>query len=122
MTEAAKVRIGRVRMKNGGADVRVLHRAPPGKIESRIRGLAAEASSYGEQPSAFVGVVFWRSADEPWRPSYSLTWDTQDPDLPLPRLFRVAASEIDALAAAIKAEDRVMRNLGYRRDDDPEGA
>jgi hypothetical protein len=118
---AARIRIGRVRMKNGGADVRVLHRAPEGRIEHRIRDLANHVSQSGEA-SAFVGITFWRDDKEPWRPEFAVAWDTIDPNLPLPRLMRVAAAEIEGYGAAIKAEDKVMRALGYQRGDDPEAS
>jgi hypothetical protein len=121
--EAARTRVGRVTMKNGGADVRVLHRAPQGEVISRAQTLISDAMQYDDRPTAFVGIFFWRDDREPWRPTYSLGWDTRDPNLPFPRLMRVAAAEIAEFSATAKAEDRVMRALGYRRtDDEPDGA
>lgn len=123
MSGIARVRIGRVTMKAGGADVRVLYQAPRGKIIARARELISTAEAdRSDLPSAFVGVFFWRDDKEPWRPSFSLGWDTEDPNLPLARLFRVAASEIEAMGAAVKAEDRVMRKLGYVTGDEPDAA
>ena len=120
MSGIARVRIGRVTMKNGGADVRVLLPASHGKIIARARELISRVLQDPERPSAFIGIFFWRDDKEPWRPSFSLGWDTEDPNLPLARLFRVAASEIEAMGAAVKAEDRVMRNLGYVTGDEPD--
>ena len=114
---AARIRIGRVKMKAGGADVRVLNRNPDGKIIERARELITKAQSFEDEPSAFVGIFFWRDDREPWRATYSIAWDTIDPNLPLPRLMRVAAAEIGCHAAMEKAEYKVMHRLGYLCDD-----
>ncbi len=122
MMEAARVRIGRVKMKNGGADVRVLDREPAGEIIGRAHDLISDAMEDRVRPSAFVGMFFWRDDEEPWRPIYRLAWQTIDPNLSLPLLMRTAGAIIQGQASIIKAEDRVMHNLGYRRDDDPDPA
>ena len=119
---AARTRIGRVKMKNGGADVRVLHRNPA-RIVRSIGDFAKEVAAYSDPPSAFVAVAFWPSDDgEPWRTSHLIRWDTCDPDLPLPRLTRVAAAQIAEHGTEERALDRTMRSLGYRRDDEPDPA
>ena len=118
----ARIRIARVKMKAGGADLRVLDRNPDSRIIKRITDLAADGRSYAEPPSAFVGILFWRDDAEPWRPSYSVAWDTIDPNLPLPRLMRVASDEIAAHGSMVMTEDKVLRRLGYVRNDDPDPA
>lgn len=120
MTEVARIRIGRVRMKNGGADVRVLYRDPLPRVTGRIREFQERVQGYDEPPSAFVGIAFWRYDAEPWRPSYVISWDTIDPNLPMPRLFRLAAAEIDSEGVVQMAESRVMHNIGYVPDDTPD--
>jgi hypothetical protein len=122
MMMPARTRISRVRMKNGGADVFVLHREPEGAIIGRARELIADALTYTTRPSSFVGVFFWQTDNEPWRPSFCVGWDTVDPNLPLPRLMRVAGAEMSEYAAVLKAEDKIMRRLGYERDDEPDPA
>ena len=91
-------------------------------MDSKFSASTTKDRIRSDLPSAFVGVFFWRDDKEPWRPSFSLGWDTEDPNLPLARLFRVAASEIEAMGAAVKAEDRVMRKLGYVTGDEPDAA
>jgi hypothetical protein len=115
---AAHCRIGRVRMKNGGADVRVLHTAPTDGISAAIRGLARDCEQYSEPPSAFVAIAFWAADKEPWRPPYLFRWLTRDPDLPLPRLMRVAADQIAVRAAVEIAVDEARTSMGYRRPPD----
>lgn len=118
----ARVRIGRVTMKNGGADVRVLRFDKANEVQVCALEWARRLNRDGNAPSAFVAIAFWPSGDEPWRTPHEISWQTRDADLPLPRLMAVAADQIRAYAPALMAEDRVMRNLGYVRDDDPGGA
>jgi hypothetical protein len=54
-------RIGRIRMKNGGADVRVLHRSEPNPDNESWRGKIIEnakaVASYDEDGSELVGFL-----------------------------------------------------------------
>jgi hypothetical protein len=117
---AARTRIGRVTLNDGGADLRVIDKPKSNEVIEHAIEWARELTRWTDPPSAFVAVAFWPSPEEPWRPSHTINWQTRDPDLPLPRLMRVAAELIAARAPALIAEDRVMRRLGYTRDDDPE--
>lgn len=116
---AARIRISRVRMKNGGADVRVLHRNPPSRITKHAQSFVDTLAEYEDPPSAYVAIAFWADDKEPWRAPYIFSWDTCDRDLPLPRLIRVAAAQIAVQAPTDLAVGRVMRQLGYVRDEDP---
>lgn len=112
----ARTRIGRVIMKAGGADLRVLHQNPASLVVSRMRGWANEAAEFSEPPTGFVGVAYWHNDDGLRRP-YLVGWETVDPDLPLPNLMQQAAAQIANEAAILIAEHRVMRRLGYHQDD-----
>lgn len=116
MLTPARTRIGRVRMKNGGADVRVLHRDPDSRIVSAARDFVRDMERYEEPPTAYVAIAYWASDDETRRP-HIIGWDTCDPGLTLPRLMAVASTQIADESAVLIAEHRVMRRLGYREED-----
>lgn len=110
------VRISRVRMKNGGADVRVLHRDPASPIIESARQFIRDMEAYTEPPSAFVAIALWASDD--LRHPYIINWDTIDPTLPLPALMSTASAQIGDEAPILVAQHRIMKRLGYRSDDD----
>lgn len=110
------VRISRVRMKNGGADVRVLHRNPSSPIIESARQFIRDMEAYTEPPSGFVAIAFWAS-DDLCHP-HIINWETIDPTLPLPALMSAASAQIGDESAILIAEHRIMKTLGYRNDDD----
>lgn len=118
---AARVRIGRVKMKNGGADVRVLARPehPDNPVRHRVRLWVADVLR-GRPPDAVALVAWWTDGDG--RAAYSVSAGTYTDAVPimlLPEFTRAAVADHLQFAWA---EDRVMRTLGYRRDDDPDPA
>jgi len=119
--KAARVRIGRVRLK-GGADLRVLQFKPIGAVGKDALEWVRNLARYPEPPTSFVAVAFWANPKEPWRPDYTIGWTTIDPDMPLQRLMRSAASQIEGFGPAVTAESRVMHKLGYVPIDDPDDA
>ena len=66
---AARVRIGNVRLKAGGW-LRVLERPAGGRILEGMRAFVGKCAEYEEAPTAFVAIAYWPSPDEPWRPPY----------------------------------------------------
>jgi hypothetical protein len=111
----ARVRIGRIRMKAGGADLRVLETAPKDGITAKIRRFARHCDRYAEPSSAFVAIAFWPSDGEPWRPCYLTDWTTRDPDLPAARLFRNASEQLAVRGAVEIAVDEARYSMGYQR-------
>lgn len=110
---AARIRIGRVTMKNGGADVRVLHREVAGPaILGQMRDWVDRQAHYERAPDAFVAVAFWwdksvrQHVNDP-------TWATYAPELPHAFLPSMAEAVLSSAMTVLKAEDRVMRKLGY---------
>jgi hypothetical protein len=121
LVKAARVRIGRVKLKDG-ADLRVLQFPPTCEVAKVAMRWARALVKYDEMPSCFVAIAFWATTDEPWRPHYTIGWTTRDPDMPMQRLMRNAASQIEHYGAAIQAEAAVMHELGYVPVDDPDDA
>lgn len=123
MNGIARIRIGRVTLKAGGADLRVLHQplAPHGVVPDIMRW-ARQISDDPQPPCAFVAIAFWPNDKEPWRLSRWIAWQTNDTRLPMPTLMQTAASAIACEAPVLTAEDRIMRDLGYSTDDDTDGA
>ena len=119
--KAARVRIGRVKLK-GGADLRVLQFPATCEVTKSALLWARNLARYREPPSCFVAVAFWPAPKEPWRPEYTIGWSTRDPDMPLHRLMRSAAAQIEGFGPTISAEAAVMHNLGYLPVDDPDDA
>lgn len=100
-------------MKNGGADVRVLHRNIIGsEILTLIREWADSQAHYVRPPDAFVAVAFWWDA-EACQHLNAPTWASYVPELPQPFLPAMAEAALSSGMTALKAEDRVMRKLGY---------
>src|ERR1035437_3903183 len=71
------VRISRVRMKNGGADVRVLHRDTQGGVlAEHMRCYVTECLNKERPPDAYAAVALWFDAHTPGRPRYNVTYCT----------------------------------------------
>lgn len=109
------VRISRVRMKNGGADVRVLHRDPSSPVVESARKFIRDMEAFADPPSGFVAIAFWPSDD--LRHPHIINWETIDPMLPLPALMSAASAQIRDESAVLIAQHRIMRKLGYREED-----
>lgn len=119
---AARVRIGRVTMKNGGADVHVLHRHVAGPaILGQIREWADSQAHYVRPPDAFVAVAFWWDTDARQHVNHPM-WATYTPHIPHAFLPALAESALSSAMTSLKAEDRVMRKLGYATVPPPDGA
>lgn len=117
----ARVRIGRVRMKNGGADVRVLSAPglPDDPVRQRIRLWVADVMK-GPAPGAVVMVAWWMQGDG--RPAYAASAGTYTDAVPIALLPEIARAAVASHLHLQWAEDRVMQTLGYRRDDEPDPA
>lgn len=118
----ARVRIGRVTMKAGGADLRVLHRdvvGPP--ILGQMRDWVDRQAHYERAPDAFVAVAFWWDTEARQHVN-DATWATYSPTLPHAFLPALAEAALASAMTALKAEHRVMRKLGYVVVDPPDDA
>ena len=123
MTKAARIRIGRIRMKNGGADVRVLNSAVVDtECAGRMRRWLARSLANGSRPDAFVAVAFTMDSEYAGGVATVTAWYSGRAELQtelLPILTERAVTRQIAMAAA---ESVIMGNLGYVRDDEPDPA
>lgn len=112
---AARVRIGRVRMKGGGADVRVLPSSDCGLAMGKLRGWVARITEAGHRPDAITATAYvWNEKDRRW--SEWCTWYSAHPSLPPSVLPAMAEASLREGIAAIGIEDSIMRTLGYDPD------
>ena len=112
MTEGARVRIVRVRMKAGGADVRVLHRAGQGDLEQHLREWVDNTLCDGTRPDAYAAVAFWIDPATPGLPTHNTTYFTRHDGLPVPLLCQIAAAYIRQECAVAAGKSRALDALG----------
>lgn len=112
----ARVRIGRIKLKAGGAELRVIERASETECQRRIRGWASDVLSAPDAPEAFFAIAFRLDSDCPggvetvkeyWSDRHELLFDMM-PDLALRCLRRDLA--VNA------AENRIMKRLDFWLD------
>ena len=124
LMNAARVRIGRVRMKNGGADVRVIHsNAADTECRQRVRSWAARVME-SPGPDAFFAIAFTIDPNGTYQGGLDTTtaWWSARPEIQTDMLPVLATRAVTRQVAAEAAESAIMRELGYARDDDPEPA
>ncbi len=108
---APHCRIGRVRMKAGGAEVRVIPQSGADNgTRTRIRAWMAEVMDK-RPPDAVVMVAWWAEGDG--CPVHATSAATYHDAFPLKVLPDMAAAEVRTHLQLWWAESRVMRVLGY---------
>jgi hypothetical protein len=112
---AARVRIGRVTLKAGGADLHVLPRPEPrGKIVDALEKWVRRFDDLDRPPQAVAAVAF-SEVNGQWQ--WSCVYHSETPFIPL-RLLPLMASEY--LRSAIigdTAEEGIMAILDCSRDE-----
>lgn len=107
----ARVRIGRIKLKAGGADLRVIERRELDAVGEFIMNWAGERVE--DAPSAVLMIAWWPAVNgQNWNLPHSVDWITRDPDLPLNRLFQVSAAKIIDRSAVLEAQYRTLEQLG----------
>ncbi len=110
-TKVARVRIGRVKLKAGGADVRVIERRELDDVSTFIMNWAGERVE--DAPQAVVMIAWWPAVNgQNWNQPHSVDWITRDPDLPLNRLYQMSAAKILDRSAVLEAQYRTLQQLG----------
>lgn len=117
MSARASCRISRVRMKAGGADVRVFHRDSQGFVGSHMREWLTASLSRDRAPDAYAAVALWFDPETPGRPTYDATYCSTVDLIPSPLLVRMAASYLIAEQAIHSGEHRAIEKMGYEVDD-----
>lgn len=122
--KAARTRIGRVTMKNGGADVRVLHReATLSPVAQHMREWVGGCLNKERVPDAYGAVAFWFDDDAPGRPGVQITYLTSTHKVPAPVLVRMIGPYlISAQAAHVGATDAIEAMGGEIDDWRPDDA
>lgn len=103
-------------MKAGGADVRLLVTPHTSVAGRTLRAFVADVLR-DAPPDAVACVAWWRDPDgggECWR---SVALKTDHPDFPYALLPDMARTELRRSMYRMDAEERIMRVLGYVRDD-----
>lgn len=124
MTDAARVRIGRIRMKGGGADLHVIPRRRQSEIAQHMQAWTKIVLEEGRAPDAYAAVAFWINPDAPGRCEYNIGFLSRHDALPLPVLSRVAAAYLADMSSVERGAQRAMEGLGYESKDwepDPAG-
>lgn len=110
---AARVQIGRVRMKDGGADVRVIQRGPRGPLEQHLRQMVDFTLSQGRPPDAYAFVALWADPGRPGEPAYEANVFSTSAALPGPVVARLATPYLVDDRAATMGKQRALAELGY---------
>lgn len=114
--EAAHCRIGRVRMKNGGADVRVLPSSSSGPAMDTLRRWADNIASHGYRPDAIGAAAYmWDERSGTWMEWSS--WHSTHATLPPTTLPAMVEASLRESIAAVGIESRIMRKIGFEPDD-----
>lgn len=108
-------RIGRVRLKAGGAAVRLLPSPEPGEMATRLRLFGrAVLTKADREPDAMVLVAWWFEGDG--LPAYAVNVTTNSDRAPLPLLPALAAEQVRKHLFSDAIQDDCMRALGYSPD------
>lgn len=115
---AARVRISRVRMKNGGADVTVLRRdAEKSVVVRHMRAWSDHVMSHERAPDAYAAVALWFDPEHPGRPAYNATWCTASDTMPAPLLARIAGAYLVTEVAVAHGVNQAIEAMGYEIED-----
>ncbi len=107
----ARVRISRIRMKGGGADVHVIPRRRMSDVSQHMRQWV-ESVDGARSPDAYMAVAFWFNADSPVSPDYSVGFLTRPDAMPAPVLRRLAAAYCADEAATARGARRAVEDMG----------
>lgn len=114
----ARTRIGRVKMKAGGADVRVLRREPArSAVSQHMSEWFAGVAEYERPPDGYAAIAFWIDDATPGRPAYRATQASSHHALPQALLVRMAGEYLAMEYAAFVGSDRAVVAMGG----EPEG-
>jgi len=110
---AARTRIGRVKMKNGGADVRVIYQeTAPNPVSIHLRAWTKSVTNQKVPPDAYAAVAFWFDPATPGRPGYNIAYISKHAAIPTALLVRMAAAYIVTEHAVNCAVSRTIEEMG----------
>lgn len=112
---SARVQIGRVRMKNGGADVRVLRAGPlPPVTQHMTKWVRSIVCDYpNNPPDAYAAVALWFDAANPAYPGCETMVYSKCAALPPAIVVRIAGPTLADEYRARCAASLALSMLGY---------
>jgi hypothetical protein len=119
----ARVRIGRVVMKAGGASVIPLPpRGPKGHTVQLARAWIEDVMAEERAPDAICAVAVWLRPEHPAYPLFAVRYASATPAILTATLPDVMAGYVRNYIAGMEIEDSIMSKLGYVADDEPDPA
>lgn len=120
---AARVRIGRITMKAGGAVIHLLPKAPNDILTAHLRAWTVDVLGKSRPPDAYAAVAFWFDPETPGRPGFNVSFCTTCDAIPAPLLGRIAAEYIAQDSAAHLGMCRAVEAMGGEVEDwEPDNA
>lgn len=117
---SARTRIGRVKMKAGGADVRVIHTpAADTECRNRVRSWSSDVLGDTDPPHAFFAVALWLDPGTVGGVTTKSGWWSDRHELQYDMLPELAVRVIRRQITNTAAESNIMRSLGYSDESDP---
>jgi hypothetical protein len=109
-----RVRIGRIKMKDGGAELRILRRpAARNAVEAHLREWTSNVTTGDTAPDAYAAVALWLKPTEPGRPDYHCAYITNTDRLPTTMLVELATPYLRNDLAAEVGKGRTLEQLGW---------
>lgn len=120
--EAARTRIGLVRLKSGGS-VRLLPKPETNDTAQHLREWAAGALCKNRPPDAYAAVAYWLYPDAPGRSGRTIGYHTSHEGLPLPLLVRLAGASLHDDFVAERGKEAAAAAFGFDMPEwTPDGA
>ena len=119
----ARVKIGRARLKTGGATIVPMpSNAPVGHTVDQARAWFRDVMTAERAPDAICAVAIWLLPEQLAYPMVAVRYASGTPTILTAVLPDVMAGYVRKNITAVEAEGRVMETLGYRPIDDPDPA
>jgi hypothetical protein len=120
---AARTRIGRVKFKQGGPNVRVLERRRDGIVLMHLRESLVTIMNLARPPDAHFLVTLRFEPETPGSPAFNMQCCSSHDGLPMAHLAEIGAAILKMEASSWRSEVRTLRSLGVEPEEwDPETA
>lgn len=110
---AARIQIGRIRMKNGGADVRVLHPKTLTATQQHLKQTVNYILGIEPPVDAYAIVGLWVEPKSPGTPAYEANFYSSAPEIPVPLVVQMAGPYLTNEHAALMGKSQALAELGY---------
>ena len=121
--QVARVRIGRVKLKDGGADLRIFRSgAKDTECRRRIKDWSSDVLGSADEPHAFFAIAFRLDPDCPGGLDTATAWWSDRLEIQYDLLPVLATEAVRRHLAVNAAEAKIMRNLGYSNEPDDDAS